>query len=365
VAQAPAIPTAQQAGIVRAFKAAWEAKDIDALIGLLDPGARAIADGGGLATTFLRPIEGGEQIARAWVEIANRAPSNMTFLERTVNGRPGLAAQQDGVTVTVFAFGIAGIYRKYQDFRFLDLTNWEASNYVARAYTAPASTCPASQGAQCPEVTYFEPTSPTPAAYVYRNATSDQYRRSYKGFELTARKRMSKGFMVNGSFSWNDTPVVTTLSSLTATGAEDPSNVANLSGGQYAPQTAGSGIDNIFINARWLARLSASYRLPWQDIGISGFFNARDGYPLPTGILTPSRANGAGTTTIYLAPLGDNRLGTFQNLDLRLDKPVKIHGSARVTLSADVFNVFNNNSIRFSTAPAMTTGERWWNSAAN
>jgi RNA polymerase sigma-70 factor (ECF subfamily) len=108
VAQAPAIPTAQQAGIVRAFKAAWEAKDIDALIGLLDPGATAIADGGGLATTFLQPIEGGEQIARAWVEIANRAPSNMTFLERTVNGRPGLVAQQDGVTVTVFAFGIAG-----------------------------------------------------------------------------------------------------------------------------------------------------------------------------------------------------------------------------------------------------------------
>jgi RNA polymerase sigma factor (sigma-70 family) len=106
--QAPAAPAVQQAGIVRAFKAAWDAKDIDALIGLLDPGATAIADGGGLATTFLRPIEGGEQIARAWVEIANRAPSNMTFLERTVNGQPGLVAQQDGLTVTVFAFDVAG-----------------------------------------------------------------------------------------------------------------------------------------------------------------------------------------------------------------------------------------------------------------
>jgi RNA polymerase sigma factor (sigma-70 family) len=106
--QAPSGPAAQPAGIVRAFKAAWEAKDIDALIGLLDPDATAIADGGGLATTFLRPIEGGEQIARAWVEIANRTPSNMTFLERAVNGQPGLVAQQDGVTVTVFAFDVAG-----------------------------------------------------------------------------------------------------------------------------------------------------------------------------------------------------------------------------------------------------------------
>jgi len=105
---APASPTAQQKGIVRAFRQAWEAKDIGALIGLLDPDATATADSGGLAVAFLHPIEGGEQIARAWIEIANRAPSNTTFLERTVNGQPGLVAQQDGVTVTVFAFDVAG-----------------------------------------------------------------------------------------------------------------------------------------------------------------------------------------------------------------------------------------------------------------
>ncbi|MEU6554370.1 RNA polymerase sigma factor SigJ [Streptomyces sp. NPDC046915] len=101
-------PAAQRAGIVRDFKQAWEAKDIDALIGLLDPDATAIADGGGLARTFLHPIEGGERIAHAWVEIARRRPGNMTLLERTVNGQPGLVAQQDGVTVTVFAFEVAG-----------------------------------------------------------------------------------------------------------------------------------------------------------------------------------------------------------------------------------------------------------------
>ena len=106
--QAPASPAAQQAGIIRDFMRAWEAKDIDALIALLDPDATAIADGGGHAVAFLHPIEGGAQIARAWIEIANRAPSNMTFLERTVNGQPGLVAQQDGVIVTVFAFEVAG-----------------------------------------------------------------------------------------------------------------------------------------------------------------------------------------------------------------------------------------------------------------
>jgi RNA polymerase sigma factor (sigma-70 family) len=106
-AQAPATSAAQRGDIVRDFKQAWEAKDIDALIGLLDPDATAIADGGGLVSAVLRPIEGGEQIARAVVNVAGRVP-NLTILERTVNGQPGLVAQQDGVTVVVIAFDIAG-----------------------------------------------------------------------------------------------------------------------------------------------------------------------------------------------------------------------------------------------------------------
>ena len=106
--QAPPTPTTQQAGIVKDFKQAWEAKDIDALIGLLDPGASVIADGGGKVSAQLQPIEGGGQIARYLVDLANRAPGNVTFLERTVNGQPGLVAQQDGVTVTVLAFAVAG-----------------------------------------------------------------------------------------------------------------------------------------------------------------------------------------------------------------------------------------------------------------
>ena len=105
--QAPAAPAAQQARIVRDFKKAWAAKDIGALLGLLDPGATVIADGGGLVSAALRPIEGGEQVAHYLVDIAGRAPG-LAFLERTVNGQPGLVAQQDGVTVTVYAFDVAG-----------------------------------------------------------------------------------------------------------------------------------------------------------------------------------------------------------------------------------------------------------------
>jgi RNA polymerase sigma factor (sigma-70 family) len=104
--QVPPTPTAQQARVVSGFKQAWEAKDLGALVGLLDPDATAIADGGGLASAELRPVDGGEQIARFCVDLAGRTP-DMTFLESTVNGQPGLLAQQDGTTVTVYAFAVA------------------------------------------------------------------------------------------------------------------------------------------------------------------------------------------------------------------------------------------------------------------
>ena len=105
--QLPATATARQASIVRAFKEAWEAKDIDALIGLLDPGTTAIADTGGLAHAQPSPIEGGEQVARACVEVTRIAPG-LRILERTVNGQPGLVGQLDGVAVVVVAFEVTG-----------------------------------------------------------------------------------------------------------------------------------------------------------------------------------------------------------------------------------------------------------------
>ena len=106
-AQPPATPTARQAQLVRDFKNAWEANDIGALTALLDPDAIMTADGGGRVSAALHPVQGAGQIARYVAGVAARAPANLTILERTVNGQPGLVAQQDGVTVTVIAFHVA------------------------------------------------------------------------------------------------------------------------------------------------------------------------------------------------------------------------------------------------------------------
>jgi hypothetical protein len=60
-----------------------------------------------VVSAVLLPIEGGEQIARAVVDLAGKVP-DLRLLERTVNGQPGLVGQQDGATVVVMAFDVAG-----------------------------------------------------------------------------------------------------------------------------------------------------------------------------------------------------------------------------------------------------------------
>jgi len=106
-ARAPERPATEQARVVRDFKQAWEAQDIEALIGLLDPDVTAIADGGGRALTFVEPIRGADDVAGAWMQLARRALGSHVLVECTVNGRPGLVSRHEGAIVTVFAFDVA------------------------------------------------------------------------------------------------------------------------------------------------------------------------------------------------------------------------------------------------------------------
>ncbi|KAA1426151.1 RNA polymerase sigma factor SigJ [Nocardioides antri] len=96
-------PGPQLAETVSRFKQAWEDRDVPALVSILDPDVTAVADGGGLVSAMLVPIEGAPLVAQTLVEIAAREPG-MTIRERRVNGLPGLVVQRDDVVETVLAF---------------------------------------------------------------------------------------------------------------------------------------------------------------------------------------------------------------------------------------------------------------------
>jgi hypothetical protein len=234
-----------------------------------------------------------------------------------------------------WGIGASYIWRNYSDFNWRDVVGLSSSNYQAVTYQA--TTCPAS--ARCPAVVYYQPTIPLPSAFLTTNIPDRT--RSYNGLEFTLRKRMSNRWAASASYAYND--AIDHWDSPNA--YEDPTNInPQQNGAQYAPVSAGSGVDNVYTNAKWLVKVNGSYLTPLWDINIAGGYQGRQGFPFPQGILSPNRINSAGQVTVLLDPLGDVRLANFNQFDLRIDKSFNF-GNFKVIPSMDAFNLTNGNTV--------------------
>jgi hypothetical protein len=249
-----------------------------------------------------------------------------------------------------FAAGANYVFRRYTGFQYEDRNGLETSDYIATTFQAPASTCPAAQAADCQPITFYTPGFQIPTVITYANVPGAF--RTFNGIELNARKRMSHHWLMNTSFSYGSGALnfdsfpgsLSSTSQTTIPFVEDPTNRSQRANGQVEVPTSGSGIGNVYINAKWLFKLSGLYNLPY-DINVSAFYNARQGYPFERVVQGPSRANGAGIPIVLLDNIGDSRLPNFQNLDFHVERPVKV-GVARFIPSLDVFNVGNANTVQ-------------------
>ena len=127
---------------------------------------------------------------------------------------------------------------------------------------------------------------------------------------------------------------------------EDPTCVVATCPGafQYAPESAGSGIGNVFQNSKWLLKGSGRVNVKW-DINLALSYLGRQGFPFPASILTPNRANSAGTAQVILDPLGDVRYDSLNTFDMRVDKTFHF-GSVTLIPAMDLFNLTNNNTVQ-------------------
>jgi hypothetical protein len=233
------------------------------------------------------------------------------------------------------AVGASYIWRKYDRFTFNDRLNWTSDNYRQVNFTPTG--CPAD--ARCEPITYFEPASPLPAVFQLSNVP-DRWR-DFNGVELTFQKRMSNRWSMTASYAYNN--AVDVFDSRAA--YEDPTCVVGQCPGSqiYAPQAGGSGIDNVYINAKWLVKASGTLQLPYR-VNLGANFNSRQGYPFPQAIITPNRANSGGQATVLLDPLGENRLPAFTQVDVRFDRNF-MFGRVQLKPTVDVFNLMNANTV--------------------
>jgi hypothetical protein len=290
---------------------------------------------------------------RPTVVAGNYDPDNPTSLRSSGTVDPNVKNDRTREFIAGFdhelmpnlAVGASYIWRKYDQFTWDDRVGLTSANYVERTFTPSAAACPAAD-ARCETVTYFEPNIPLPGAFVFTNVP-DRYR-DYNGVELSLNKRLSNRWMGLVSVAYNDA----TDHWDSANAYEDPTcragtgtavNTTCLPSQTFAPESGGSGIDNIFNNAEWLFKAQGMYTLPW-DINLAGFFQSRQGYPFPQAVRIASRANGGGLVDVLLEPLGETRHSTLNYADFKVEKAFTF-GTTRIIPSLDIFNVGNVNTV--------------------
>ena len=230
--------------------------------------------------------------------------------------------------------GASFIRRNYDRFAWNDRDDWSSANYRAITY-APAG-CPAA--ARCAPIVYYEPASQLPSANSYTKQP-DRHR-TFNGIEATFTRRPAGRWSMNASVAFNDA-----VEHFGAAAIEDPTCVIDSCPGdfQYAPESAGSGIGNVFQNARWTMKASGRVQLAY-DLNVAANYLGRQGFPFPQAIITPDRANGAGTAQVLLDPIGEVRYDNLHTIDLRIDRTFVIR-SFRIVGSFDVFNATNANTV--------------------
>jgi len=174
------------------------------------------------------------------------------------------------------------------------------------------------------------------------------YSTNFNGIELGLVKRLSNKWMSRVSFAWNNARenfddingVIDTNGNPTPTLSEPLKN-----GGQFAPQSGGSGSGSIYINAKWQFNANALYQLPY-GIDISGNVFGRQGYPYPLFRQgTTAALGGDSTLSVLVTPQIDTfRYDSLWNTDLRASKVFKIN-TVTIRGVLDAFNVFNANTV--------------------
>jgi hypothetical protein len=275
-------------------------------------------------------------------------PASPASLVSTNTVDPGITAPRTNEIVVGFGKEMAGdvginasyVWRKYDNFIWNDTLGLTSADYSPVTLTPPASSCPS--GARCETVTYFVPKVTLPSAYVVTNRPD--FRHVYNGLELVVRKRSSRGWMLNGSYSYN-----TTIEYYDSPAAyEDPTNIAQRNGSQYAPSGGiggggGSNLAGIAINAKWIVKLNGSYRLPY-NVNVSATGDLRQGYPFAQAVNIASRPNRAAAIAVLLDPVGAQRFPSVQTMDFRLDRAFKV-GRTKLLPSFDMFNLLNANTV--------------------
>ncbi|HYB97289.1 MAG TPA: TonB-dependent receptor [Vicinamibacterales bacterium] len=236
-----------------------------------------------------------------------------------------------------FGIGLAYIHRRIGRFTFNVPEGLSPSMFNPVTFTANCGNTSCAQPSFTS--TYYTLASPLPTTRV---ETNQDFRRYYHGLELTARKRMSNRWMLNGSMTLNSATYHSSPEGYQDTIAGDIFAAVALPMDPTNRQFI-EGEQTLINGSRWVAKLAGMYQLPW-GVNLGGTLNAREGFPFIPNILSPNRPNGLGTIRVMVEPYATSRYDSLALIDLKAEKRFTFD---RLTMNAsvDVFNVGNANTV--------------------
>jgi hypothetical protein len=221
-------------------------------------------------------------------------------------------------------------------FRHYDRFRWSPRDGMTAADFTRHSINPVCNG--CGPITYYTANFALPTPFTFTNQP-DRYRR-YHGLEFVLTRRYADRWMGHFSAAYNDAKDYWD----SGRAYQDPTNIDRFHGFEFSPETGGSGIDNVFMNSRWLLKANGMYSLPWGGVNAAANLQYRQGYPYPRAIQVTNRGNLLGNVNVLLQGMGEERHPNVTMLDLRVDRPFLL-GGVRFIPSLDVFNATNANTV--------------------
>lgn len=175
-----------------------------------------------------------------------------------------------------------------------------------------------------------------PTGIYFHNLTEGN--QEYLGAQFRLTKNLSNKWMADLSFTISDWK-----QKRVASETLNMNNFNFFDGGQVAPNTTGSGINDIFVNSNWMVKFSGMYQLP-LGINITTLFQAKQGGPQP---FRRSWNSAQGPEYSYMLghKLGDQRLPTFWMLNMGLEKNFKIGNTVNAAIVIDWYNATNNQLV--------------------
>jgi Carboxypeptidase regulatory-like domain/TonB-dependent Receptor Plug Domain len=187
---------------------------------------------------------------------------------------------------------------------------------------------------------------------VWRVVTNlPDYNQTYRGIELTATKRMSNRWMLRGNVSLNDwkqhagaNTFADPTRQRTAFGCANCGSTSDVVQGSGTGSGAKGGI---FINSKWQYNLTGVYQIPVIETSFGFNLTGRQGYPelYVHRVLVPYPDEATFKQILVTDQPTSVRNPNLTNLDLRLAKDFRLFHTAGFTISADVFNVLNSNTV--------------------